>query len=423
MPSKTPQKPWLIPAVIILFALLCSTAMTIFSQKPESTEKASKAMLVNALLIKKEDLTVMIPSQGRVTPHTQTTLISEVSGSVIEVSTHFVSGGFVKKGQLLLKLDDRNYLAALKKAEANLAKAHTLLIKEKGQAQVAYRQWKQSKNKTRTAESKSLLLHKPQLKEAEANLAFAEAELERAKGDLAKTEIHAPYDGLIKEKLIDFGQYATPGSNFAQMIATDYAEVRLAIPQDRLGYLKLPLHSMINAQSTNHQLKETTGDYHHQDIPVTLTSRYGDIAHQWQAQLVRTEGMFDEKSHALYVIAQVKDPYGFQTTSNTFPGTSPPLLMGTFVKASIQGQQIKNITTIPRHVLRAGNHVWIIDSENKLRNRQVSLLNIGGEQAYISAGLDDGEYICLTNIGEVVPGTVVQISDAKKQLSSTNTAL
>ena len=124
------------PLAIVSLAVIVSVAMTLLSKGPEQKKVASKPMLVTALLIEHEDMTITVPSQGRVSPHTRTTLISEVSGSVIEVSEHFVSGGFVQKGKLLLKLDDRNYRAAVKRAEANVAKSHKDWIQEKGKAQV-----------------------------------------------------------------------------------------------------------------------------------------------------------------------------------------------------------------------------------------------------------------------------------------------
>ncbi len=343
MPSTTNGKQalgrtnkWVIPLLIISVAVFGSVLMTILSPGPENKATPDKAMLVSAMPVQKEDMTISVPSQGRVSPHTRTTLISEVSGIVINVSEHFVSGGFVHEGQLLLKLDDRNYRAAVMQAEANVARANKNLIQEKGQAQVAYGQYKRSKNTKRTPEALSLLLHEPQLKESEANLAFAKAELERAKGDLEKTEIRAPYDGLIKKKLIDLGQYATHGTTFAEIIAVDYAEVRLAIPQDRLAFLDLPvitvnrksLASMTDKalpsddtlptennsptaelSSTEALLLPTPSPIPQHFVPVVLKSVYGDIEYEWPAKIVRTEGFFDEKSHTLYAVARIEDPY------------------------------------------------------------------------------------------------------------------
>lgn len=439
MPSQQPSrtildaiKPWSTPAAIILAGIIISILMTVLNPGPAQKERTSRPMLVEAQVIKKQHMTIAISSQGRVAPHIRTTLISEVSGSVIEVSEHFVSGGFIRKGQLLLQLDDRNYRSAVKQAEANVARRRKELIQEKGKAQVAYRQWKKNKNTKRSKEALSLLLREPQIIETKANLAFAKAELERVKGDLKKTKIHAPYDGLIKKKFIDYGQYATPGSSFAEVIAIDYAEVRLAIPQDKMAYLKLPMITLMQSEQlastadTAQQLAaetvatETAVGAEAPDtppapyVPVTLKSVHGDVEHEWQAKLVRTEGMLDEKSHTLYAVARIDDPYMLESSALQSTNKHVPLLMGTYVEASIQGPSMPNMVKIPRHVLRAGNHVWIIDDNDQLRSRQLEILKTGGEQVYVSGGLEDGERLCLTNIGEVVPGTTVRVVGENK---------
>ncbi|VUD47124.1 p-hydroxybenzoic acid efflux pump subunit AaeA [Thalassocella blandensis] len=464
-------KRWVIPLFIVSIALLGSVLMTVYSPPPTVKEEPQKAMLVNALEVQKADMTIRIPSQGRVAPHTRTILISEVMGLVTEVSQDFVSGGFVKKGQLLVKLDDRNYRAAVKQAEANVARAKKDLIQVKGQAQVAYQQYKRNKSTKRTSEALSLLLHEPQLEESEANLAFAKAELERIKGDLENTEIRAPYDGLIKSKHIDIGQYATQGTNVAEIIAVDYAEVRLAIPQDRLAYLDLPLitshsetddltlasaseasgsdavktqeataKSPTNAlakiqqeTSIQHDAATTAEDSatftppqlntaQQNALPVMLKSVYGDIEYAWPANIVRTEGFFDETSHTLYAVARIEDPYLLKSRNKAEDSKLVPLLMGTYVEAEIEGHRLEDMVKIPRHLLRSGNNVWVIDENNQLRNRKLEILRTGGEDIYVTSGLEQGERICVTNVGEVVPGTSVRVAQSETA-ETTETAM
>ncbi len=141
-----------------------------------------------------------------------------------------------------------------------------------------------------------------------------------------------------------------------------------------------------------------------------MKSTYGDIEYVWQAKLVRTEGFFDDQNHTLYVVAKIEDPYMLSAPTRRLMLHPVPLLMGTYVQADIQGQAFTEMVTIPRHLLRAGNHVWVVDQNNQLRNRQLDILKTGGEQIYVAGGLDDGERICITNVGEVVPGTQVRIA-------------
>ncbi len=96
--------------------------------------------------------------------------------------------------------------------------------------------------------------------------------------------------------------------------------------------------------------------------------------------------------------------------------------MGTYVEADIEGHRLQNMVKIPRHLLRAGNHVWVIDNNNQLRNRKLDILRTGGDDVYVKSGLDEGERICLTNVGEVVPGTTVRVAMVDNQ-DSTATAM
>lgn len=422
-------KRWLLPTALIIGGIVLATLLTAFKPEPDKKAVSTKPMAVNALAVKKQDITLMIPSQGRVIPRVKTVLTSEVSGNVIQVSEDFVNGGFVRKGQLLLKLDDRNYIAAVKRAEADVARFNKLLIQEKGQAQVAYNQWKKSKDVKRTPEALSLLLRKPQLKEAESSLEFARAELERARGDLQKTEVRAPFDGLIKRKYIDYAQYAVAGSNIAELVGIEYAEVRLALPQDRLAYLELPdITAAMTASresskpepdtATDSEAETTpapSADAELKAVPVTLESDFGDEKHRWQAKIIRTEGLFDEKNYSLFAVAEIEDPYHMNETATAASQQSEPLLIGTYVEAMITGRELQNVVTLPRHVLRAGNQVWTIDDNNQLYSRKLETLRIGGDVVYVTSGLEDGDRICLTHVGEVVPGTPVRIAELSSQ--------
>ena len=162
--------------------------------------------------------------------------------------------------------------------------------------------------------------------------------------------------------------------------------MRLPIPQGRLDYLELP------------GLGDTG-----QGAPIDLyTDVAGEVKH-WTAHLQRTEGVFDERSRVLYAVARIEDPYGLQ-----HPGREP-LRIGSFVNADIQGREIQDVVTLPRHVLRAGNQVWVVDESMQLRNRKVSMLRTGGDLLYIVGGLDTGDLVSLTTLDNSFDGSRVSI--------------
>lgn len=386
----------LVVCTIILGAASAAT-VTLYLQRPEpvKVEVISKPLLIDVAEVVKQDVPVNIASQGTVSPRTQTTLIAEVSGRVVDVSPKFKAGGFFTAGEILLQIDDRDYKAELKRAESAVASARSNLALEKGRAQVAYRDWQKfSKGVSRNAEADELAQRKPQLAEAQARLDSAEADLARARDNLDRTTIRLPYSGMVRNKQADIGQYVSVGSQLGQTFAIDRVEVRLPLPDDRLSYLNLP-----TIDKTPEQRKKTL---------VTLSSSQGDSVYEWQAELVRTEGVLDERSRVLFAVAEVIDPYGLNSEREA------PLRIGTFVQADIAGKTMSDIVVLPRHVLRTGNQVWVVDAKNRLVNRIVGLLRTDGELAYIQRGLEAGERVALSTIPHAVAGTEVRQNSSVK---------
>ena len=230
-----------LPVFVVLFGI--GGCFFLFQSRPESAQKPPKppAALVETAKAIKQPVTFRVQSQGSVSPRTQTTLIPEVSGEIVEVSPQFISGGFFSKGDVLVKIDPSNYETALKRANAAVKRAETQVATENALAGYAAQDWQRlrSLNATNTPAS-DLTLRKPQLAEALAGLESAEADREKAMRDLTRTIIRAPYDGMVREKRADIGQFVTSGTQLAQTFATDFAEVRLPLTQNDLRYLEIP---------------------------------------------------------------------------------------------------------------------------------------------------------------------------------------
>ncbi len=317
-------------------------------------------------------------------------MLSEVNGRVIEVSPSFVVGGFVSEGDVLLRIDPRDYQTNLLRAQAAVESAESNLAQEKGRAQVALQEWqKLPKGSQRSEEARDLYLRKPQLELAEAQLLAARADLNTARDNLERTIIKAPYDALIREKHSELGQFVAAGTPLAVIFSVEYAEVRLPIPQSKLDYLELP----------------GLAGYETGAAIDLYTDVAGEIRH-WTAELHRTEGVFDERSRVLYTVARIRDPYALNDPDRE------PLRVGTFVNANIEGRALEGIVSLPRYLLRAGNFVWVVDSDQRLRNRQISMLRTGGDLVYVTAGLDDGDLVSLTSLDNSFAGSRVTINSS-----------
>ncbi len=333
-----------------------------------------------------QDVQLTVKSQGTVGPRTESQLAPEISGRVIRVAPSFASGGFFEAGDVLLEIDPYDYQQALISARGQLAQARLRLAQEEAEADVARREWAALGR----GDPRALTLREPQLEDARAALAAAEASLDRATRDLERAEVRAPYAGRVRRKSVDVGQFVTVGSPVATIYAVDYAEIRLPLPDAELAYLDLPL----SYRGTENRVGPR----------VTLRANFAGQTHEWQGRIVRTESEIDPVSRMVHLVAQVKDPYA--------PGTDPtrpPLAVGMYVEAEIEGNVVTGVAVLPRAALRGLSQVLVVDGASRLRFRDVDLLRATTEVILVRAGLEEGEAVSLSPLEAVTEGMQVQI--------------
>lgn len=383
------------PLAIILLAGSVAAAMVWQKREPGKNDVEEPVISVDTVQLTSADMTFTITSQGNVTPHTETMLVSEISGKVTTVSPRFVVGGFFKKGELLLRLDPSDYDVAVQQARANLLIMKARLAREQAQVKQAKKEWDMS-GRPRSA-APSVALRTPYLQEARANVLFAEADLDKAERKLKQTEIRAPYNGMIKEKLVDIGQYVTTGTQLARTFAVDYAEVRLPLTDQDIAYLALP------GPAAGENSSVDTGP------EVILSSVIGGRQYQWPARIVRTEGVIDQRTRVHYAVARVADPYNLDNPEN--PRGHPPLAMGSFVRAGIKGKMVQDVIAIPLTAIRGMNQVLIKDARNRLRIYQVEIIRTDKNFAYIKGRTLNNQEAITTAVYNPVDGMVIHSSD------------
>jgi RND family efflux transporter MFP subunit len=310
---------------------------------------------------------------------------------ITEVSTAFVAGGFFSKGDVLVRIDDRNYRAEVKRAQASVRAAETNVTREAVLADYAREDWERAQSLLQSSKAATdLAMRKPQQAEALASLEFAKADLEKRKGDLYRTVIKAPYDGLVREKRADIGQFVNSGSPLAVIFSVEVAEIRLPLPDSQLPYLNLDEHELAQGRGPR----------------VTLSANIGGQINSWQGRIIRTEGVFDERTRVLYLVAQIDDPY------NRYKQTwEHPLRMGTFVEAAIEGEQLSNIIRLPRTALRRDNKIWTVSDNDTLRSVTVEIAHADEHSVLIRSGLKSGQLVCLTVPENPLPGTPVRYQE------------
>ncbi|OYW92866.1 MAG: efflux transporter periplasmic adaptor subunit, partial [Alishewanella sp. 32-51-5] len=367
--------------IIIIGAVVLAVGLGSLRKPPAKVAEQRLPLLVNTAELQPQDLTYRIASQGTVTPKLETTLISEVNGRILAVADNFVAGGFFKKGDLLVQVEPADYLTAVKAAEAALAGAKAQLEEERARARVAETEWRSFTE----GKAPALGLRQPQLASALANVQSKEAELERAQRDLARTEIRAPYDGMVRSRMANLGQFISRGSQLGTILGTEVAEVRLPLTDTDFGFLPQQA-AMVS------------------EVPVRLSAVVAGQAQSWQAAVVRTEGVLDERSRVIYAVAEIRDPY--QLAGNN----GIALQFGRFVQAEITGIAASQVTKVPRHLLRPGNQLLVVDVENQLQFRAVSLNRADANYAYIGSGYQAGDRLVISPVTNPLAGTTVRVA-------------
>ncbi|NIM02154.1 MAG: efflux RND transporter periplasmic adaptor subunit [Acidobacteria bacterium] len=376
----------LLPILILLVAAGAASTLVLTKPKPEKREFEAVVPVIDVHTVELTDHRLTVMSQGTVSPRTESVLVPEVAGRVIEVSPSFAPGGFFEAGELLLRIDPHDYRQALVGAQSNEARARLRLAQVEAEAELAREEWEELGD----GEANPLTLFEPQLAEARAALAAAIAGVEQARTNVGRTELRAPYAGRVQTKQVDLGQVVAPGTPLATIYAVDLAEVRLPLPDDELAYVDLPL---------GYRGESGSGD----GPSAILRAEFAGAVHEWRGRIVRTEGMIDPVSRMVHTVVQVEDPYG-----RSEPGR-PPLAAGMFVEAEIDGRTIENVAVIPRAAVRPDGRILVVDAEGRLRFREVDVLRALKETVIVEHGLQAGERVCTTPLSSVVEGMKVAV--------------
>lgn len=361
-----------IPGVII-GAMALAFGLSQLKPEQEKRDDEQLDLLVEVLPLAVTSERFRISSQGTVRPRTQTVLSAEISGSIVSISPKFVAGGVFQSDEVLMRIDPTNYTVAVDRTEA--------LVKQR---QIEYDGAKKLRSQGYRAES--------EYASAAAALASAQADLVAARRNLERTYIRLPYEGIVRSKDADLGQFVNPGSPLGVTFATDLAEVRLPLTDQDLAFVEMPNAAQVTATGAA-------------DGPaVTLSAVQKGKLVEWDARVVRSEGVVDERSRVTYAVAQVADPYQLH-------GEGTPLPMGTFVAASIEGSNVLDVIRIPRSALRGADQVLIVDDENQIEIRTVEIVRTDAQYAYVTGGVIAGERITTTAIEAPTNGMPVRTSD------------
>ena len=379
---------------LIPVAIVTAVAVTIYvivanpPQTRRSGPPATTNINVQVQLLKAKPFVAHVSSFGTVKPRVQTMLSAQVSGQVMVINDDFREGGFFNKGDVLVQLDDRDHRAEVQQSQANLMNAKQALLEEQARVEQAKTDWQRLGN---GEQANDLVLRKPQLAAAQAAVLSAQAQLDKANLDLERTKIKAPFAGRVLQQLVDVGEVVSANTELGEVYASDVVEVRLPIKNSDLDLIKLPVRFVGQEQQVGAKVR-----FH--------STVFGEQS--FDGRLVRTEGAIDSNAQQLYVVGQISDPFAANSTQM-------PIKIGQYIKADIEAEPLTNPIVIPNSAIYQGSYVYTVVDGNLLR-KDISVKWQDTEQSVIKSGLNEGELLVLTPLGQVSSGTPVSILNSQQ---------
>ena len=374
--------------LISLLVLVAGGAITwlIFATEPEAERSGAvreSAMLVDVVEAERGTFQPTIRAMGTVEPARDITLAPRVGGQVVRLSDAFTPGGYVRQGEVLLRIDPADYEIALAQRRGDLAQARTDLEIELGRQDVA-RQDYQLLRDTIPTDDRSLVLRVPQLEAARSRVEAAEAMVEQAELDLERTTIRAPFDAHVLTRTANVGSQVAPGDPLGRLVGVDTYWVVATVPQSRLRWLTFPSDGeppspvRIRNRTAWAEGEERTGTLH------------------------RLIGALEGGTRLARVIVDVPDPAAVGAETD-----GPPLMIGSFVETLIQTRPLEDVIRLDRDYVRDDDTVWVMD-EGVLRIRSVEIVLRDADFAYIASGLEPGARVVTTDLSTVVDGAALR---------------
>ncbi|VAW40213.1 hypothetical protein MNBD_GAMMA01-222 [hydrothermal vent metagenome] len=363
--------------IVVLITVGIWFLMSVLKPEIEKKDDVAAIPMVETITIKPVDFVVPIVTEGMVLPKTSINFSAEIVGKITFVAPQFSNGGKFAAGDVLVKVDPKDYELAIVRSKANVAAALAQLDLDQAKSDLAKNDWDKYGKKGKPS---SLNLNLPQVASAKAALAGAKADLLLAKRNLTKTSIVAPFDGVIFTKNVDVGQFVNIGTTLATIASTKLAEIRVALSDQQLQMSGL--NDMVDT------------------LKVIITSEETKQV-QWHGQVTHIESQRDVKTLMNYVVIEIEKPFSQQPT---------PLRFNTFVEVEFAGETLYSVYPLERSYMMLNNKVKILDSNSQLVIRSVETAYADIQNFYISKGLNLGDKVITTQLPGIKSGATLKLA-------------
>ena len=369
--------------VLVAFALIWTAPAT-------KTEDKTRALRnVQTIRIEPRSERITVTAYGPVIPAQRVIVKPEVHGRVIEQHASLVPGGYVEAGEQLIRIDPAEYELALTEQETALEEARFELDVEQGRQVVASREWKLLEDVlTGSDVNRSLVLREPHLRRIEAMLRQATNEIAKAKLDLSRTVVPAPFNAMVLDEFVEVGQLVESGTAICTLVGTDNFWVQATLPLDKLQRIRLPGPDRTGAEAT-----------------VYLDTGNGKPA-AWRGRVERLLSDLETSGRMARVLVSVPDPLALNSEGRL------PLLLGSYVRVEIDAGELTDVLSVPRAALREGDRIWVMDANSELQIRDAEILWTRPESVLIANTLKPGEELIVSGLRTALPGMKVTAQPA-----------
>lgn len=374
----------LLPGLITAASVAGAVVMVRSAESAEREPPAVPLPLVEHVEVAVQALSPRLWGNGVVEPSREATLSPEVSGRIVSLSPSLVVGGRVSRGDVLLRIDARNYELAVRQQRAQVQQRQVELELEKAYGKISKREWEQMGDANADGR---LAIREPQREAAEVGVDAARSALERAKLDLTRTTIRAPFNATVRSETVEEGEIASPGQVVVTLVGTDTLWVRVSVPVEALGLIGVPGQGA--GQGARARVVQPLGDR-------GVVEREGRV--------IRLVSELDPESRTAQVLVEVERPF------DPPPGELP-LLPGAFVEVELEGQEAIEVVPVPRVAVLEGHFTWVVDDEQHLRKRALQIAWGDADTVYVRArvgGLSVGDRVVVTPPPSAIEGMPVR---------------
>jgi membrane fusion protein, multidrug efflux system len=356
--------------------------------------RARKPPLVEAVLVRPARGPLMVVASGTIVAARRVTLQPELSGRLVEVDPRLQVGGRFREGEVLARIEARSFELSVVERASQLARAELDLAVEMGRKEVAEREWEMLQEGEATAERPSALtLREPQVASARAAVAAAQSALERARLDVARTTLRAPFNLIVASEQAELGQLVTSQSRIAELIGTDRFYARVSLPVSSLSRISLPQAGRPGSEAE-------------------VVQRLGagrDIRRRGRVE--RLLGELEPAGRLARVLVSIDaplEPRGV-TDGGAEDVAGLPLLLGAFVESSIHGRGFEGALEIPRAALEQGRSVWRLSADQRLELVTPEIAWRRPDSVLVTGGLEAGDLVLTTRLKGATPGMKVRV--------------